>query len=447
MAIVIIIHVISNNVEMQYLFCRNLPTCLNKVLCFTRSSPLLHKLPAYYSDSQSSTVKTNTKQANDFLKKFVFAAPKLMMVCKLSTIPSQSSIHRILTEFVQSDKTKVCLIVVNMQETSKRIVNHLRIMIETAERENTSKMFILLLHFPPAQFFSPCYPSLFMTGWNHCYLDTIAHNNVEGCVNIKDWFWQCYLPQNFDDDDSLTIALEELLPQAIPVLSSRVICGARTGGSFNAPMKHPDFHKLLHHLIFERSVGSKLCKRFRAYWKPSIMAEYLERAASFTKSQESTLNITDSIQTIFKTLFFDFLVYMVSRINEHFNIDVLFDTDTTAIHELFLEILEVFPVPNLAQVNVMSVNLPTPQPTSYAPSFQFFHFVSNMMDKLVEQCQEEANKFFGMIPDEESESINNENSEGDYNKRSLMRYLYTEVRNRIMKQKNVRTIIFITILC
>ena len=386
-------------------------------------------------------MKTNIKQAKDVLSKYVFNEPELMVVCKLSSVPSQSSIQRILTQFVQSDKTKVCLIVVNMQETSKRIVNHLRIMIEAAEDENTSKVFILLLHFPPAQFFSPCYPSLFLTGWNHCYLDTIAHDNVEGCINIKDWFWQCCFPQNSDEHDSLTVALKNLLPQAIPVLSSRVICGARPGGSFNAPMKSPDFHKLLHQLIFEHSVGVKLCKRFRVYWTPPVMAEYLERAASFTKSQESTLNITDSIQTVFKTLFFDFLVYMVSRINEHFNIDILFDTNTPAVHELFLEILEVFPVPNLSQVNVLSVNIPTPQPMSYAPSFPFFHLVSNMMDKLVDQCQEEVNKVIGAITDED-ESMDNQNPECSHSKKLLMKHLFKEVCSRIVKQKNVRNSVY-----
>ena len=419
-------------VLLEFLLLRNSTSCLNKVVCFTRSSPLLHKLPAYFD---SSSVKTNTKQAKDVLSKYVFDEPELIVVCKLSTVPSQSSIQRILTEFVQSDETKVCLIVINMQETSKRIVNHLRIMIEAAEEENTNKVFILLLHFPPAQFFSPCYPSLFLTGWNHCYLDTIAHNNVEGGVNIKDWFWQCCFLQNSDEYDSLTVALKNLLPQAIPVLSSRVICGARPGGSFNAPMKSSDFHKLLRQLIFELSVGDKLCKRFRTYWTPLVMTEYLERAASFTRSHESTLNITDSIQTVFKTLFFDFLVYMISRINEHFNIDVLFDTDTPAIHELFLEILEIFPVPSLSQVNVLSVNIPTPQPMSYAPSFPFFHFVSSMMDKLVDHCQEEVNKLIGTITDE-VESTDNQNPESSHSKKLLMRRLFHEVCSRI--QKDVR---------
>lgn len=421
---------------------RNLriPTCLNKVICFTRSSPLVHKLPAHYSDS-ASDVKANSAHVDQLLKRLVFDEPELLVVYKLSTIPSQSSVQGILNGFVQSEKSKVCLIIVNMQETSKKIVNHLRIMIEETENScsHIRKVFILLLHFPPAQFFTPCYPTLFMEGWNHCYLDTIAH--IEGCVNIRDWFWQCCCSQDSDEKDSLTIVLSQLLPQAIPVLSSRMICGARDSGSFNAPMNGSRFSKLLRDLLINKSVGRKLCERFRAYWKPPVMAEYLERAASFTKSQESTLNITDSIQTVFKTLFFDFLVYMVSRINEHFNIDVLFDNSTPAVHSLFLEILDIFPVPNLSQVNVLSVNLPTPQPRAYAPSFPFFHFISSLMDKLIEQCQEEANRRVDMITEgEEHTSVDHQDSKSNFahDKKSMMTILYTEVHRRITNQKDVR---------
>ena len=55
-------------------------------------------------------------------------------------------------------------------------------MIEEAELHSSSngtantKVFVVLIHFPPARLLTkePCYPALFLQGWDHFYLDTIA---------------------------------------------------------------------------------------------------------------------------------------------------------------------------------------------------------------------------------------------------------------------------------
>ena len=296
-----------------------------------------------------------------------------------------------------------------MQETSRQVVNHLRIMIEEAEILSTqpAKLFVLLLHFPPAQFFNPCYPSLFLKGWDHCYLDTIAHSAVPGVVDIGDWFWRCCFPKEAPlppEKDSLVLALKGILPEAIPILSSRVFFGSSTEGSFNRPMSGSQRSEALRELLFKKGVGKVLCERFRSYWKPAVMAEYLEKAAVFTKDRESTLNITDSVQTVFKSLFFDFLVYLLSRINEEFNIDVLFDADCTpAVQELFLDILRVFPLPKLSQLSVLSTSLPAPAP-DHSPRFPFFKMVCGAVERIVEQSHEDTNVQLDLLQEGEAAS-------------------------------------------
>jgi len=134
-----------------------------------------------------------------------------------------------------------------------------------------------------------------------------------------------------------------------------------------------------------------------------MMAEYLEKAANFTKRCESTLNITDFIQTKFKSLFFDFLVYLISRINEEFNIDILFDSDCTpAVQELFLDILRVFPLPKLSQIQAFSTNLPPPMP-DHPPRFPFFKVVCEAVEKIIEQSHEVTNKKLDLLQEEEVE--------------------------------------------
>ena len=306
---------------------------------------------------------------------------------------------------------QVCLLVVNMQETSRQVVNHLRIMIEEAEILSTqkAKLFVILLHFPPAQFFDPCYTSLFLKGWDHCYLDTVAHSAGQGVVDIQDWFWQCCFPNEAlqpPERDSLMLTLNKILPEAIPVLSSHVFFGSNQQGSFNKPMNVSQRSEALKKLLFTKGVGRVLCERFRSYWKPAVMTEYLEKAAKFTKDHESTLNITDTVQTIFKCLFFDFLVCMFSQINQDFNIDVLFNSDCTPdVMKLFLDILQVFPLPKLSQLQVWSTSTQAPTSNIHSPRFPFFKVVCEVVETIVEQSHEETNVQLNLLQGDEAESI------------------------------------------
>ena len=368
----------------------------NKVLSFTRSSQLIHLLPAQHPSSVFGTQTNPEIQQN--LKDYVFDDPSTLVVCKLSSVLSQSAVQDLLKKFIRSDTAKICLLVANMQETSQQIVNHIRIMVEEKESQiphQQGKLFVFLLHFPPAQFFKPCYPSLFLKGWDHCYLDTIAHSAVKGGVDIRDWFCQCCFPNEdlqISEEDSLLHALQTILPQAIPILSSKVFFGKKENASFNFPMTGSKRSESLQQLLFEKGVGNVLCEKFRAYWKPTVIAEYLEKAAMFSKNRESTLNITETIQSTFKSLFFDFLVCMVYRINENYNLDVLFNENCTpVIQALFLDELRVFPTPKLSEVTLFSTNLLSPQPPLYIPQFPFFKLVCGALEKIVEQSHEEAN--------------------------------------------------------
>ena len=336
------------------------------------------------------------------------------------------------------------LLVVNMQETSRQVVNHLRIMIEEAELLSTqrAKLFVVLLHFPPAQFFDPCYPSLFLNGWDHCYLDTVADSAVRKVVGIRNWFWQCCFPKQsqkpFERDFSV-LALMDILPEAIPILSSRVFFGSSQEGSFNWPMNVSQRSKALRDLLFMKGVGRVLCEKFWSYWKPTVMAEYLEKAATFTKDRESTLSITESVQTKFKSLFFDFLVYMLSKINEGFNIDVLFDSYCTpAVQELFLDILQAFPPPNPSQVTVLSTSLQIPTP-DHSPRFPFFKVVCEAVERIVEQSYKDTNVKLDLLQGEEGESTGGtslyiQNHTAIYNK------LLEAVGGRIKKKMEVRAV-------
>ena len=169
------------------------------------------------------------------------------------------------------------------------------------------------------------------------------------------------------------MACKNLLKDAIPLLASRVIFGTWSNGPFTRAMKAAERCQKLRELLYEKGVGEKLCVLFKSCWKPHIMAEYLEQAASFALSRESSLNFTDTIQADFQSLFMDFLVYMVTKINANCNLDILFDENcSTTTHELFLLLLDTFVPPKLSQVKTLAGNLSHPMPMDYQPQFPFY---------------------------------------------------------------------------
>ena len=336
------------------------------------------------------------------LETLVFVNADKLMTYKVLNVTSQAYLRDLIRNFLDSKKAEICLLVMDLQEISKEILSHIHTMIEEAVSlypKQLTKLFVVLLHFPPAQILQPCYHSLFLKGWDHCYLDTIAHSTVKGMIDIRDWFWQCCFPQQSShlEEDTLLQALHGLLSQAIPVLVSRIFFGSKQHGHFNCSMNGYQRTEALKELLHKKgqdgiTVGKILCEKFRAYWKPSVMAEQLEKAAIFTRSRESTLNMTEVIQTNFKSLFLDFLVYMISHINENYNIDILFDPGCSdAVQELFLKILRVFPTSDLSQITLLSNNLQQPKPLEYTPKFPFFKTVFEAIEKVVNQSREEYN--------------------------------------------------------
>ena len=73
-----------------------------KLLCFTRSSPLIHQLPSQYLSSIF-----DSQAAQQIVCDLVFKDPSKVVLCKLSSFLSQSSMQEILKEFLRSDIAQV----------------------------------------------------------------------------------------------------------------------------------------------------------------------------------------------------------------------------------------------------------------------------------------------------------------------------------------------------
>ena len=295
------------------------------------------------------------------LTNHIFCRVSELVVCKVEGIQSQRSVKESLKTFLGSKKT-VMVLLTNMHEVSTKTVNHLRVIIEEEEASAIEsfkpKLFVLLLHFPPAMYSTACYPSLFLEGWDHYYLDTIAHGFSLGIIDSVEWLHMSCFPieQSLSTiEDSFFLMLKHLLCHSIPHVVSRLSFGSDDSRPFNRQMNSLERSEALQKL-FNTEIGDALCHHFRSYWKPDIMTEYLHRAVKFTHAGQTTLNITDSIHSIIKSHFLDFVVYIVDRMNDNYNLDIFFSPQSTEeVKQLFLELTKCLPIPQkLSKLKILS---------------------------------------------------------------------------------------------
>ena len=376
----------------------------NKILCFSRSSSLIH---SSIFDEFPNEAKTVTSVASD-LERLVFSYPHVeegclrelelrLRVIKVTTSTTQSSISSKLQIFCKHETCEVMVFVVNMQYSSVKIVNHLRIMIEEAEVQypkvaDIPKLFVMFLHFPPEMFFNHCYPSLFLSGWDHYYLDTIAPSEENGVIDISQWFSNFCISKNHDSSNFLLEPLRELMEKAIPVLATRFSVAN------NEQLPDRDQHSAnlrdLKTILLETQLGSILQEQFASYWQASEMAEFSEQAANFPHMYESTLSITDAIHTIVRSSFYDFLFYILSVLKRQSVLIQLLKADKSDFQDISLELVEHFPKPKtLSHLKIASMSEVRVFPNEeqlISTKFPFFHFICGLLKKLLDQCEKDV---------------------------------------------------------
>ena len=393
-----------------FFLCRSVP---NKLLCFSRSSPLIHSLlPTDYPQNDKLTADDLSKYTKN-LERLVFSHPDgdylegKLTVMKLTTATTQSSIANKLKTFCTSTCiAEVMLFVVNMQHFSIEIVNHLRIMIEEEEAQVCSstvgrpKAFVVLLHFPPEMFFNHCYPSLYLTGWDHYYLDTIAPSEGSG-IDISQWFGNCCIAKhNTHDKTFLEKPLTDLMKEAIPVLAARF--SVRDSELLDKEQHMANKGELERILIGTKPGGTQLGgiikKQFASYWHTSEMAEFSIQAANFPHTYESTLSMTDAIHTMVRSSFYDYIFYILSVLKRQ-SVLTYFLTeqdgaDQCRFKELSLNLLDHFPKPrSLSHLKISSMsevrNVSLDGKLITKTQFPFFHFICDLLEKLFDLCKKE----------------------------------------------------------
>ena len=397
----------------------------NKILCFTRTSVLIHssidKLFAALALPQETT-----------------------MIYKLSTATTSVSLPEQLKLFIHRDGMSVLVLIANMQEYSKDVINHLRILIEETENNflpatSGSKLYVVLLHFPSAMFFQHCYPSYFLDEWDHYYLDSIAPSEQKGTVDIASWFKYCCMKE-LDTSPYLFLEkpLQHILKESVPAISARLGLSS---------VKWPSgltTRQTLQQLFQLESFGEILIKRFCSYWKPKVMTELSEQAANLAHSYESTLSITDAIHTIVRSSFYEFVLYIVMVLYKEGALELLLTPQpNSSVHDLCLKLLEYCPIPKtLQQLRIQCATLVQRDATSDDPrkrslTFPFFGHISRTVDGVLFLSKPDVNRDLGIKFDEEQRGIGNPFEVVD--KESLRTIMVEAATNQLARFENVST--------
>ena len=361
---------------MLFFYANRTDTCaINKLLCFSRSAP---KFPQFYSKETN----TDTNMAS-FLEKAVFSDVNQLVVMKLSVSTSQRNMREILKKFSLSLHDRVLLLTVNTLEISHDAINHLRVLIDEAETLSSgkNKLFVLLLHFSDVVFGRSSYPSLFLGGWSHHYITFVPTAHPEYIVDTKQWFKHSIFPEPGNPLSSEENMLE-VVNDLFPILTSRVGFTAST-----ADRRSSDVLKKL--LFIDNShVGKALCRRFLGYWTPQTTAEYLHQAAYSIQKSDSTLWLSDTLNKMFKSKFFDYLVYMVSKIHADCNILSLTELKhSDSMMKLFVDIILTYPCPKLSQLKLNSMLGSIPSTVCCEHRFPFFGLLSKLVDDEIDHCK------------------------------------------------------------
>ena len=336
------------------------------------------------------------KSDQQIVKSLVSDKESTVVIRKLSTIRTQKGMEGVIKDVLKDSSIEVCVLIANLEHCSKKIINHVRILIEEIETSlQTFKLFIILLCFPPSQFFHPMYPSLYLKGWDHYYLDKIGDDptSTSATINIQDWFLSCLQPGAIEMS-SLTETVRAMLPQSVSEIVSHVYFGSQPGKVVNSPMSVSERSEIINDLLQIKGMGEVLCEKFCRFWKPQLMLQYLEETAKLSVLRESTVCMTDSIYSNFKKFFFDFSVYIFSQINTDWYLDVICNESCSGnILNLHFSLLRVLPTPPLSKLNSYCSHFVS-RDVLYTPEFPFFRIISEIIDELVEQCHASLSKQF-----------------------------------------------------
>ncbi len=305
---------------------------------FCRSSAVIDHLPNISCDNQDTSA---------FLQAHIMSDVASLSIIKINVIHSQKSFTKKIKHFYSDDTLKILLLVIDMQESSPEVINHLRMMIEEPilVDHKFKKNVVLLLHFPPSMFSSGYYPSLFLHGWKYRYIDSLSRNAESGDIDIKFLIKKCFVdeseicPQAYDYMSFISI-----LRHSVNNFTPLLIAGFKSN-------KYITERKIKYVLTNDKII-TLICERFLYYLNTGICTQHLKEAAKAAYERESTINMKTHIEEKIKEMFRNFLTYIITFFHVHGIFYGLLAVDSLGkiLEDFILSLIPFVPIPDMCKL-------------------------------------------------------------------------------------------------
>ena len=332
---------------------------------------------------------------------------QLLYTYVITSATSQQNINRILKQFFDSEQSEVLVLVADMNELSKDCINHVRLLIEEKEalcKIKANKLIYVLLHFSSNMFYTHCYPSIFLSGWQHIYLDTIGEAKADCHIDIQKWLTYCLLKQKrssighiashtepyFVTKSIMITWLHNLLPNvsmSIGIQKTKDIdklCGNKT--------IHDCWYQLL--FGFDNMISNVIMERFFYFWQQDATNKLSQQAASYSMKYHSSRTLSNTIKTTVESSFKDIVLYLLSIINDTMAIHAILkcnEDNTNCVVDLFCQILSILPIPKSIEeirLKLHEFNRRCDHSRSdiSSPKFPFFIYVFQSMEAILNKA-------------------------------------------------------------
>ena len=387
--------------------CKTSPV-IKKYICYSRTSQsILQIIPSCLLEDQSISRLKVSKEDIDALKKFLLFKGNLCTYVINNSTTQEALVKALQSFFDYNSVAQVFLLVADMNRIAKETINQIRLLIEEASLHNEqpiqrSKFIYILLHFPSNMFYTHCYPTLFLEGWQHIYFDTIGEMQDEHCVDIQKWLSACLLeePVVFLEDESnkdgdgfvKKHTMEFWLKECIHLIS-KLIAVKKTKDFPPIDPSEDDIQSYWHKIIFSFESDVIIMEKFYSFWQQKAMNELTFQAAN-ASIYYSNCTLSKRVQAAVHSSFVKVSLFFLSIINKELALHSMLSCKTTKeipsilVLTLYKDILKILPVPDTLEqlqleLNTMEQHICTKLLHVSSPNIPFFPAVFQAMENVI----------------------------------------------------------------
>jgi hypothetical protein len=256
----------------------------NMTVIYTRSNTCIHGIPTHAADGN---LALKDFSALERLRHLVHENVDELVVEHLSVLKSEAMLSSAVKTWSKHCHKRILLLLVDMSSASAlEWTNYARMCVEQHVRETQGKSFILLLHYPlSSTHFQSCYPSLFLGGWEHYFLDGVG--SKEQSLGIEHLIEAACRRNRANDPSQLERttsricnSVQTLLPRVIPHVASQKLFYPHQGkhGQVSFVDRTSLLQSVMNATVGGTHIATILCMKFARMWVNHALMICMRRA-------------------------------------------------------------------------------------------------------------------------------------------------------------------------